>query len=104
MEEESEPLGSDRSLNSDEPAELDELLIFGGVATRRKFLKQIAGTGAALTFGPGLLRFGAPHAAAITVTDASAGGGSTPAELASVNLKINGESVTLHLDPRTTLL
>ena len=31
---------------------LDEILIFGSLETRRRFLKKVAGTSAALTLGP----------------------------------------------------
>lgn len=35
--------------------ELDEFLLFGSPETRRKFIKQIAGTSAAITIGPALV-------------------------------------------------
>jgi xanthine dehydrogenase YagT iron-sulfur-binding subunit len=103
MQDESEPLGSDGSLNSDHPADLDELLIFGGAATRRKFIKQVAATGAAMTLGPGLLRFGSP----LDVHAAGASGGGAPAApivTAPLKLKINGKDFALTLDSRTSLL
>ena len=76
-------------------AELDDLLIFGNPETRRKFLKQVAGTGAAITVGPYLLS--APRAGAAQAT-------ATSASTSSVRLKINGKDHALQLDPRTTLL
>src|SRR5205814_7030673 len=77
---------------------LDELLIFGSLATRRHFLKQVAGTSAAISLGPALVGMGTVQAAAdVTATPA----GTTAA--APVRLKINGKEHTLTLDPRTTL-
>lgn len=97
MDENSEPLDSDRSLDGESPADLDELLVFGSPSTRRKFLKQVAATGAAVTLGPGLLRFSSAQAAQ--------GAATTAASAASaVKLKINGKEFALQLDPRTTLL
>jgi xanthine dehydrogenase YagT iron-sulfur-binding subunit len=73
---------------------LDHLLIFGGPGTRRKFLKQVAGTSAAIAIGPRLALFaqtapGASPAAATTMP---------------LKLKINGKDVSLNVDTRTTLL
>jgi xanthine dehydrogenase YagT iron-sulfur-binding subunit len=102
MNEESEPLGSDGSLDSDQPADLDELLIFGGAATRRKFLKQVAATGAAMTLGPGLLRFGSPQD--LQAAGVAGGTSAAPVVTAPVKLKINGKDVALSLDTRTSLL
>src|SRR5437763_1211644 len=80
-------------------AGLDELLIFGSLATRRHFLKQVAGTSAAISLGPALVGMGTAQAAAdVTATPAA----TTAA--APVRLKINGKEHTLTLDPRTTLL
>ncbi len=76
---------------------LDELLIFGSLETRRRFLKQVAGTSAALTFGPQLMSFsGAQAANAVAVND--------PTTMVDVELKINGAVHKLQLDPRTSLL
>jgi xanthine dehydrogenase YagT iron-sulfur-binding subunit len=75
---------------------LDDLLIFGSPETRRRFLKQVAGTSAAITFGPSLTGFGSAEAAE-----------SAPGDLIAatkVRLKINGEEHALEIDPRTTLL
>ncbi len=74
-------------------SELDEQLTFGDPATRRKFLKQVAGTGAAVAIGPHLF--------------AASGSESTAQEngmLVDVRLVINGRETKLRLDPRTTLL
>jgi xanthine dehydrogenase YagT iron-sulfur-binding subunit len=83
------------SLGAGDP--LDELLIFGSLETRRRFLKQVAGTSAALTFGPQLMSFsGAQAANAVAVND--------PTTMVDVELKINGAVHKLLLDPRTSLL
>src|SRR5437764_5671474 len=75
---------------------LDDLLIFGSPATRRHFLKQVAGTSAAITFGPSLMGFGSIEAA-----DNASGSVVTAAK---ITLKINGKEHSLEIDPRTTLL
>ena len=95
----------DENFEADEPenlppsggAELDEFLVFGNPATRRKFLKQIAGTSAALTIGPTLLNLPRTATAAGASTTA-------PPPAAKVHLKINGKAYDLDLDPRVTLL
>ena len=76
---------------------LDELLIFGNPETRRRFLKQVGGTGAAITIGPSLMGFAAVQAAESAPTAAAV----TPSK---VTLKINGKEHPLEIDPRTTLL
>ena len=77
---------------------LDEFLIFGSPETRRRFLKQVAGTGAAITLGPTLLGIGSVEAAETSATP-SAGASAT-----AFQLKINGKNYKLEIDPRTTLL
>jgi xanthine dehydrogenase YagT iron-sulfur-binding subunit len=76
---------------------LDELLIFGSRETRRRFLKQVAGTGAALTLGPHLIGFSRVEAANATV-------GNDATTVVDVTLKINGLAHKLRIDPRTSLL
>jgi xanthine dehydrogenase YagT iron-sulfur-binding subunit len=73
---------------------LDDLLIFGGPGTRRKFLKQVAGTSAAIAIGPRLALF------------AQSAPGASPAAATTMplKLKINGKDVSLNVDTRTTLL
>ncbi|MEP6809094.1 MAG: 2Fe-2S iron-sulfur cluster-binding protein [Chthoniobacterales bacterium] len=82
---------------------MDDLLIFGSPETRRQFLKRAAGTGAALTLGPGLIRLAVGQevtpAAAATSAPTAVAAGTMP-----VHLKINNAEHTLSLDPRTTLL
>jgi xanthine dehydrogenase YagT iron-sulfur-binding subunit len=75
---------------------LDDLLIFGSPETRRRFLKQVAGTSAAITIGPSLMGFGSAEAAETGAGDVIAA--------TKVTLKINGKEHELEIDPRTTLL
>lgn len=76
---------------------LDEILIFGSVETRRRFLKKVAGTSAALTFGSSLLGFSRLQAA-------NSAGANPPGAMVDVQFKINRALHKLRLDPRTTLL
>src|SRR5437016_13443225 len=80
--------------------DLDELLIFGNPETRRQFIKQVAGTGVAITIGVNFVSVSAvaaaPPAAASPKTP---GDPSVPRKL-----KINGQDYKLDEDPRTTLL
>lgn len=75
----------------------DELMSFGDSATRRIFLKQVAGTGAALALGPHLISMQTTQAADSIPP-------STNAETVDVRLTINGRESRLLLDPRVTLL
>jgi len=79
-------------------ADIDHHLLFGNPATRRAFLRQIAGTGAALAIGPQLL--------GLRDVGAAVSPSETPAIGAlDVRLKINGAEFPLQqLDPRVTLL
>src|SRR5204863_2620588 len=76
----------------------DEILIFGSPETRRRFLKQVAGTSAVIAVGPRLGLF----AQKISET----AGASAPASTAKLplQLKINGKDVAAEVDTRTTLL
>jgi xanthine dehydrogenase YagT iron-sulfur-binding subunit len=98
-DEESGPIESSELAGIDPTGGLDDLLMFGSPATRRHFLKQVAGTSAAISLGPALIGLGTVEAAETTATPGAA---NTPT--ASVQLKINGKEYTLTLDPRTTLL
>ena len=72
--------------------------IFGSPETRRKFIKQIAGTSAAIAIAPGLLKSASPG----QIDPAS---GTGPAsDSVSVQLKINGKPYALDIDPRVSLL
>jgi xanthine dehydrogenase YagT iron-sulfur-binding subunit len=79
---------------------LDDLLIFGGPETRRRFLQQMAGASAAVTLGPAFMGIGTTQAAEAPATRA----GGAPPGMASVQFKINGQAHALELDPRVTLL
>ena len=76
---------------------LNELMLFGDAATRRVFIKQVAGTGAALALGPHLL--GQQKAQTVELIAALA-----DTETAAVTFQINGRETALRLDPRVTLL
>jgi xanthine dehydrogenase YagT iron-sulfur-binding subunit len=86
-----EPVAS----NASEP---NELAILRHLETRRKFIKQVAGTGAALAIGPHL----AGSASLDQIPSTTTPGGTS--DLLKVNLKVNGKSQTLNVDPRVTLL
>jgi xanthine dehydrogenase YagT iron-sulfur-binding subunit len=73
---------------------LDDLLIFGSPATRRKFLKQVAGTSAAIALGPRLALFAQSSASASPAAETTM----------ALKLKINGKDVSMNVDTRTTLL
>src|SRR5437763_16712781 len=79
---------------------LDEILIFGTPETRRRFLKQVAGTSAALAIGPTLLNIPSLDAAEPIPTSRK----TLSDKSVHVNLKINGKDYVLEVDPRTTLL
>ncbi|MEY2487850.1 MAG: xanthine dehydrogenase YagT iron-sulfur-binding subunit [Verrucomicrobiota bacterium] len=80
--------------------EADHGPVFRTPETRRRFIKQIAGTSAALAIGPTVLN----------IPSLDAAGLNTPAPMRStgnsvhLNLKINGKNYALDLDPRVTLL
>jgi xanthine dehydrogenase YagT iron-sulfur-binding subunit len=97
-EEESTPIDPMEMGAIDPTGGLDDFLIFGSPATRRHFLKQVAGTSVALTLGP-FVGLGLAEAAEVAGTP---GAVNTPT--ASVELKINGQAHKLTIDPRTTLL
>ena len=81
-----------------EASELNDPFILGSPPTRREFIKQVAGTGAAIAMGPNL--FGADSREEIHAATA------TEATSSSVNVKlnINGKTYELDLDSRMTLL
>jgi xanthine dehydrogenase YagT iron-sulfur-binding subunit len=82
---------------ADDLWEFNELSLFGTPETRRRFLKKIAGTSAALTLGPRLSALSLPSSGAGTTPD-------EPMNTVDVQLKINGAVHKLRLDPRTSLL
>ena len=77
---------------------LSELSILGYLETRRKFIKQVAGTSAAIAIGPNLL-----SAASVDQAGATSAAGAA-SDMVKVNLKINGKDYALDVDPRVTLL
>ena len=81
-----------------EADESSELSILGYPKTRRKFIKQVAGTSAAIAIGPNLL-----SAASLDQAGATSAAGAA-SDLVKVNLKINGKDYALDVDPRVTLL
>jgi xanthine dehydrogenase YagT iron-sulfur-binding subunit len=88
---------SEESFES-EAERLNELSVFGHSKTRRKFIKQVAGTSVAIAIGPNLL-----GSAPLDQIDSTSAAGAT-GESVTVHLKINGKSYALEVDPRVTLL
>src|SRR6266480_8132229 len=78
--------------------ELEEFSILGHPETRRKFIKQVAGTSAAIAIGPSVL-----GSAAVDQTVLAAATAAT-SDSVKVNLDINGRKYALDVDPRVTLL
>jgi xanthine dehydrogenase YagT iron-sulfur-binding subunit len=99
-EEEFELLDPAELAGVDPTGGLDELLVFGSPGTRRRFLKQVAGTGAAIGLGPALMGIGTVEAVESSATPATA----ATVPPASIQLGINGRDYKLTIDPRTTLL
>src|SRR5438045_7883639 len=86
--------------SDDACADLDELLIFGSPQTRRRFIRRMAETGAAITIGPSFLA-ASSHA---TEQSVSASAAAPNGDSIKVTLKINGKEYPVDVDPRTTLL
>jgi xanthine dehydrogenase YagT iron-sulfur-binding subunit len=80
--------------------DLDELLIFGSLETRRQFIRQVAGTSIAITVGLNLVSASAGTAAPPAAPSPATAG----SDSVKVNFKINGKDYALDIDPRTTLL
>jgi xanthine dehydrogenase YagT iron-sulfur-binding subunit len=76
------------------------LLIIGGSETRRQFVKQVAGTGVAVTMGPTLMSASALAPEESTIASAEA----ASTDSIKVKLKINGKDYAVDVDSRTTLL
>jgi xanthine dehydrogenase YagT iron-sulfur-binding subunit len=84
----------------DAPSTHTESMIFGNLATRRKFLFQVTAAAAAVTLGPRFLAL----AQAATV-EAGKTAHLSAAETVNVRLKINGKDYAIEqLDPRVTVL
>ena len=79
-------------------SEPNETWTYGQPETRRTFIKQVAGTSAAIAIGPNLLSAASQDEAKAT----SAAGAAS--DSVKVNLKINGKAYSLDVDPRVTLL
>jgi xanthine dehydrogenase YagT iron-sulfur-binding subunit len=77
---------------------LNELSIRGQPETRREFIKQVAGTSVAVAIGPSLLGSASPDQIGSTRTAGAV------SNRVKVNLRINGKSYALEVDPRVTLL
>jgi len=92
-------MGSESDVPFDSEAdESSELSILGYPKTRRKFIKQVAGTSTAIAIGPNLL-----SAASLDQAEATRAAGPATGSV-KVNLKINGKDYALDVDPRVTLL
>jgi xanthine dehydrogenase YagT iron-sulfur-binding subunit len=92
-------MASDSDVPFDSEAdELSELSILGYPETRRKFIKQVAGTSAAIAIGPNLI-----GAASLNQVEPTSAAGAA-SDSVNVHLKINGKAYTLDIDPRVTLL
>ena len=76
------------------PCEWAHILEFMNAATRRQFLKRVAGTTAAVTLGPRLAALAASPMPAIA----------TPVQTAALKLKVNGKEISVEVDTRTSLL
>src|SRR5581483_5797271 len=96
---ESGAAGNERNQPPDDA--LDHLLVFGDPETRRKFLKRMAGTGAALTIGPTLFRNARAETSAPSAVPA---GAAQSGAAIKVELKINGQTQALDIDSRVPLL
>jgi xanthine dehydrogenase YagT iron-sulfur-binding subunit len=93
--------GSESQCES-EADELNELSLLGHSKTRRTFIKQVAGTSAAIAIGPSLLSAASLDEIDSTIAAPNASGAAS--DSVKVNLKINGTSYALDVDPRVTLL
>lgn len=91
-------MSDDPRSDQESATDLDQLLIFGDPATRRTFLKQVAGTSAALALSGALV-------SKTTTTEAAEPAAAKPeTEGVEVRLVLNGREIQLRLDPRVTLL
>jgi xanthine dehydrogenase YagT iron-sulfur-binding subunit len=91
------------AIEDEEPFEseasgLNELSIRGHPKTRRTFIKQVAGTSAAIAIGPNLLTSASVDQTVSTGTTAAI------SDSVKVNMKVNGKNYALDVDPRVTLL
>jgi xanthine dehydrogenase YagT iron-sulfur-binding subunit len=90
--------GKSRDPFQSEPDQLGESSILERPETRRRFIKQVAGTSVAIAIGPNVLTstsVGQPVPSDTTIATS---------ESVKVNLSINGKKYALDMDPRVTLL
>ena len=90
--------GESRDPFQSEPDQLGESSILERPETRRRFIKQVAGTSVAIAIGPNVLTstsVGQPVPSDTTIATS---------ESVKVNLSINGKKYALDMDPRVTLL
>src|SRR5215467_8675040 len=78
--------------------EFNERSILGHPETRRKFIKQVAGTSVAIAIGPNVLT------SSTVDQPISAGAAAATSNSVKLNLNINGKKYALDIDPRVTLL
>ncbi len=72
--------------------------MLGHRETRRRFIKQVAGTSAAIAMGPSVLGSAAVDQSVLAAATAAT------SDSVKVNLDINGRKYALDVDPRVTLL
>src|SRR5204863_9731076 len=77
---------------------LEEFSMLGHRETRRRFIKQVAGTSAAIAMGPSVLGSAAVDQSVLAAATAAT------SDSVKVNLKINGKRYALDVDPRVSLL
>ena len=77
---------------------VDEFSILGHPETRRNFIKQVAGTSAAIVIGPNVL------ASPSVNQPVPSGATAAASDSVKVNLNINGKKYALDVDPRVSLL
>jgi xanthine dehydrogenase YagT iron-sulfur-binding subunit len=77
---------------------IDQLSILRHPETRRRFIKQVAGTSVAIAIGPNVL------ASPSVDQPVSAGATAATSDSVKLNLNINRKSYAIDVDPRVTLL
>src|SRR5207244_8509400 len=77
---------------------VDEFSILCHPETRRNFIKQVAGTSAAIVIGPNVL------ASPSVNQPVPSGATAAASDSVKVNLNINGKKYALDVDPRVSLL
>ena len=90
--------GGSRDPFQSEDNELNEVSMLGHRETRRRFIKQVAGTSAAIAIGPSVLGSAAVDQSVLAAATAAT------SDSVKVNLDINGRKYALDVDPRVSLL